>query len=222
MSLSDFLSSFPLRCRYDPAPDSPVTSAVSSDHRLKGFLLFGETASVISSCDEIKDAAWALNLSLQSTLKVDMSLRDTTVFSSSDLRLLFYGPHARDSCKVWAATIHRVAQASCIKWGLWEKRVRALILSSGKDWLVNQELVRLMQSDGEVNVCSKKLFCERPNEAFSACSQKNACSHSRYIPSFAHRDMICFRILTVISDTWMFAVAELERIGGRARFFCAF
>ena len=110
---------------------------------MKGFLLLGDFVSLVTTCVEDKTAAWALNLNLQSSFKVEIASGAAAVSSSNDLKLLFYGPHARDSCKVthasafqfrksalflsqtlvfffalqvWDAVIHRVAQVAAMRW----------------------------------------------------------------------------------------------------------
>ena len=71
---------------------------------MKGFLLLGDFVSLVTTCVEDKTAAWALNLNLQSSFKVEIASGAAAVSSSNDLKLLFYGPHARDSCKVTHAS----------------------------------------------------------------------------------------------------------------------
>jgi hypothetical protein len=44
-----------------------------------------------------------LNLTLQSNDKVELAVGSKIVPNSRDLKLLFFGPHARDNCKVRSA-----------------------------------------------------------------------------------------------------------------------
>jgi hypothetical protein len=56
--------------------------------------------AAISSCKEEKNAAWSLNLNLQSSFRIEQTFGSKLLTNSNCLKLLFYGPHARDSCKV--------------------------------------------------------------------------------------------------------------------------
>ena len=75
----------------------------SHKSELKGFLPLGDSElSLVSACTEEPTAAWSLSLRLQSSAKAHMVLDGKTVTSSSDLKLLFYGPHARETFKVFS------------------------------------------------------------------------------------------------------------------------
>ena len=95
-----------------------------------------------------------------------------TVSSSNDLKLMFYGPHAREICKVilnsqfthtrtyiqnnnvyiesqvWDSAIRRVAQITGIRWSKWEQVVRRTMLQLGDSWATDPALTTLLRDDG--------------------------------------------------------------------------
>lgn len=121
-----------------------------SEPQLKGFLPLGDSSSLVTSCAEEKTSIWTLSVDLQSSLKADLPFLDKTVSSSNTLKLFFYGPHARDSCKIWDAAIHRVAHFASMRWSKWECKVRLLLVQSGENWETNAALVALMQGDSKL------------------------------------------------------------------------
>jgi hypothetical protein len=72
----------------------------NADNTTMPLILYQPPYLMRSSCVEEKTAAWALNLTLQSSFRVELTVGSLSVPNSNDLKLLFYGPHARDSCKV--------------------------------------------------------------------------------------------------------------------------
>ena len=143
-----------------------VDSSHNSEPELKGFLPLGDSSTLVTACSEEKPAIWTLNIDLQSSLKADLPFREKTVSSSNVLKLLFYGPHARDSCKIWDAAIHRVAHFASVKWAQWELKVRFLLIKLGENWSTGPELAGLVQRDGEFQSrvlvrrsCALSLLC---------------------------------------------------------------
>ncbi len=144
--------------RFDaPGEDSAGMSSLlaklsdNSEPQLKGFLPLGDSSSLITSCAEEKTSIWTLSVDLQTSLKADLPLTDKTVSSSNTLKLFYYGPHARDSCKIWDAAIHRVAHFASMRWSKWECNVRQQLLQSGENWETNAELAALMQGDSKLD-----------------------------------------------------------------------
>jgi hypothetical protein len=187
--------------RFKPLPDTDaegitarlarlVDASHNSEPELKGFLPLGDSSTLVTACSEENPAIWALNIDLQSTMKADLPFRDKTLSSSNVLKLVFYGPHARDSCKIWDAAIHRVAHFASVKWTQWEMKVRFLLIHLGENWSTDAELAAVIQRDGETVV---RAFSHAESETPSLLSSSVAFNVSITSICFAMRLLFAHR-----------------------------